>query len=166
MYLENINLLIVDIPKNGSKTLKRAAQLAGHTIMFPGHYTYKESMEKIGATYGDRRPDVAYVVRKPQDRFVSAVQFLYKGHYDQEKFMDELIEHLKSGTISSLGRAARHAFTPQFHYIHGAKHAKMFPMEKIGELCRRVGFLFHTKTPPINPCIGKLFYHIGGPKKF
>lgn len=163
MYLKNLNLLIIDIPKNASKTLRKAAKLAGNDVELEGHLTYKQSMYHIRYI----NPVIVAVIRHPKERLVSAFNFIYNEKYDPCKFVDEVFNLLGNNAISTLGRAAKHAFNPQYHYLDGANKVILYPFSDIDKLCRGIGFLGDIPRENPSPKIitsEMIFEHRGAPK--
>lgn len=120
MYIPAIGLFIVDIPKNGSSTIRKAVTAAHDQTTFHGHIPVSIARQELGDV------DAWALIRDPVERFTSAINFVYgKGdiHFD-----DAMNGALRHSTV---------VLKPQADFIDA--ETLLFPFEQMEAMLRLIG---------------------------
>lgn len=127
MYLQEIGLFIVEIPKCGTNTLKALESI--YTTSLPGHIPVSVAKKTLGHDF-----DSLALIRDPWERFTSALNYVYGDEIALEDAMNGALRH---DTI---------VLKPQISFID--ETTRLFPFEALPEVVRALGY--EGKTPHEN----------------
>lgn len=136
-YIEQTNTIALEIAKSGSRTLVYAAEQAAGTrhLRAAGHHDIGTSINKAGCT----NPTVIAVIRDPAKRLVSAINFHFTG---QEHTIDTALDLCvrNGGGFNSVFQRQ----TDFLKHNNEPHKIKLFPMERMADAVRAIGFTGDT----------------------
>ena len=135
MFFPNQGLLILEVPKCGSRTLVLACKKEFGENHFAGHHSIREVTKRIDREVKKRRnlrwsvDKVVRIIREPHERFVSAINYSYKS---KRQSLDSSIDMMLSGKPRAL--------TSTQAYWVDVKDVPLYTF-KIGEMDKALEFL-------------------------
>lgn len=122
MYVPELNVFVLAIPKTGTNTISRClGEMLGRRIL-PGHLTARQVIRHMG-----RRPQFWALIRDPVDRFVSSMNFVYG---DTRISLDDAMNGAeRHGTI---------VFKAQEHFLFG--ETRLWPFEEMAGMLAELGY--------------------------
>ena len=116
MYLEAFNCILVETPKCGTSTIKKALEAKYGKLPLTGHLTEKAMLDWLGER--GIVPEYSVVIwRDPVERFFSGFLHVYSDWAD----MDEALTH-----AIHTGRASQRIFWPQKRFLDSKIDRKVF----------------------------------------
>lgn len=139
MWVRKLGLFLIPIPKNATVSMRKLFWDLGHIESTRhGHPTYQESKKLVGTSLkaDEDSPKFFSIIRRPDDRFVSAIRYSWLTHciqdgkiHNQHDYIDEIIREVvavktvypvpglpetRFGAISSM------VCSGQSHWLEGA----------------------------------------------
>ena len=146
MYLPQLDLIVMEVPKTGTRTLVKAAKLADRTIECYGHRQHSYIIDWIDKRYRKvPQTRTIAVYRDPVERFLSGLNFLNKKTtaYDPDMAMANIRGHYsKIETV----------FKPQSYYLDTSFVVDLYGMTQHQEIIKMIGVEEHiheNKSKPL-----------------
>ena len=136
-YYKDLNVVLIEIPKSGSRTLVAAAATAKVNKHLHGHKQASAIISRCSV-----RPDTTFmaVIRDPVDRLISSTNYQFAAAFERGDFVT--VQQIYELWRRPLESRAQTIMTTQSSWLEGAEdyQKKLFRFEDIDEAVRFLGY--------------------------
>jgi len=134
MLIHKSDTFIVEIPKTGTKTVRRIVDQISNGSSLHGHFSISEAIRK---NEGNGFSEIIAVIRNPEERLLSAVNFCMKL-----KNIDAgtLLKGALNGYAKQNNMAEHYSFKPQYKFLDTPDKVTIFRFEELNRLATYLGF--------------------------
>lgn len=142
MLIHKTNTFIVEIPKTGTKTVRRVVDQMTNGSSLHGHFSVKEALER---NEGVPFKKIIAVIRNPEDRLVSALNYCMKFlDHPSPKSVKEHASTLIKGAVEGYakvdGLTKHYVFKPQYTFLDTQDGITVYRFEELNGLARSLGW--------------------------
>lgn len=134
MLIHKSDTFIVEIPKTGTKTVRRIVDQISNGSSLHGHFSISEAINK---NEGNRFSEIIAVIRNPEDRLLSAVNFCMSL---KDVDASTLLKGALNGYAKQNNMAEYYSFKPQYKFLDTADRVTIFRFEELHRLATHLGF--------------------------